>query len=64
MAKAAVDYEPDRVFVRLIRRGVPARSYWGVSLQILDDDGVIERVTVVVVDGTTGDVAEVRIEGP
>lgn len=61
IAREAVDYEPDRVLVRVVRRGVPARSYWAVSLQRLEGTE-IDRLTVVVVDGTTGEIAEIRRE--
>lgn len=60
IAREQVDYEPDRVMTRVVRRGVPARSFWAVSLQTLDADGSIDRLAVVIVDGTTGEVAEIR----
>lgn len=61
IARGEVDYEPDRVLVRLVRRGIPPRSFWAVSLQELEGSD-IGRLTVVVVDGQTGDVAEIRRE--
>ncbi|HEU4451194.1 MAG TPA: hypothetical protein VFR63_14605 [Gaiellaceae bacterium] len=61
IAREEIDYEADRVLVRVVRRGIPPRSYWAVSLQDLEG-GNIEQVTVVVVDGTTGDVTEIREE--
>ena len=47
--------------MRLVRRGVPnSRPYWAVSLATVDDAGKLERVTVVVVDAHTREIAEVR----
>jgi hypothetical protein len=63
IAREEIDYAPDRVQVRLIRRGVQARPYWAVSLQTLGPDDRPERVTVVVVDARTEAVAEVRTSG-
>jgi hypothetical protein len=62
IAREAVDYEPDRVLVRVIRRGIPARSYWAVSLQTLEGGNSPDLVTVVVIDGQTGEITEIRRE--
>jgi hypothetical protein len=63
IARGEIDFEPDRVAVRFVPRGVQSRPSWAVSLSTEDAEGVLERVTVVVVDGQTGDVAEVREQG-
>jgi hypothetical protein len=60
IARGAVDYEPDRVLVRYLQRGVRPQSFWAVSLQTLDATGAIDRLTVVVVDAQTGEIDEIR----
>jgi hypothetical protein len=60
IARAEVDFEPDRVSVRFLPRGIPSRPTWGVSLVTLAADGAVERAVVVVVDARTGEIAEVR----
>ena len=32
IAREQIDYEPERVAVRFMRRGIPSRGYWAVSL--------------------------------
>jgi hypothetical protein len=63
IAREEIDFEPDRVAVRFVPRGVQSRPSWAVSLSTEDAEGALERVTVVVVDGRTGAVAEVREQG-
>lgn len=60
IAREEIDYEPEKTQIRIIRRGVPSRTFWAVSLQLLDAKGDIERATVVLVDAQTGEIAEVR----
>jgi hypothetical protein len=60
IAREQIEYVPDRTQVRMIRRGFQARPYWAVSLATLDADGALDRVTVVVIDARSRDVAEVR----
>ncbi len=60
IAREEIDYEPDRVGVRFLPRGVQSRPSWAVSLATVGADGELTRVTVVVVDGRSGDVLEVR----
>ena len=63
IAKREIDYEPERTVVRLVRRGVPtSRPYWAVSLSTVDARGDLDRVTVVLVDARTREVAEVRTD--
>ena len=60
IAEREVAYRPDRVQVRLVRRGFQSRPFWAVSLATLDSRGRLDRVTVVLVDAQTRDVEEVR----
>jgi hypothetical protein len=60
IAKEEVDFEPDRVAVRLMRRGVSFRPHWAVSLSQEEEDGDLTNITVVLVDASNGDVVEVR----
>lgn len=60
IARGEVDYEPDRVMTRFVPRGIKSRPNWAVSLATVDASGTMDRITVVVVDGRTGDVVEIR----
>ncbi len=60
IARGEIDYEPERVMTRFLPRGVESRPSWAVSLATLHEDGSFERLTVVVVDGRTGDVVEIK----
>jgi hypothetical protein len=64
IATREVDYRPERTQVRLVRQGFQSRPYWAVSLSTLDGRGALERVTVVLVDARTREVAEVRESNP
>ena len=63
IARGEVDYEPDRVGVRFLPRGFQSRPSWAISLSTVGEDGELTRITVVVVDGTTGEIVEVRRQG-
>lgn len=63
IARREIDFRPDRVGVRFIPRGVQSRPFWAVSLSRRDADGNLDRVTVVVVNAETGEIAEIRREG-
>ena len=63
IAREQIDYEPDQVMTRFLSRGIEARASWAVSLATVAEDGRLERVTVVVVDGQSGDVVEVKQQG-
>lgn len=63
IAREEVDWEPDRVLVRFIPRGVQSRPYWAVSLSTLDADGNVEQLAVVLVNARTGAVENVDREG-
>jgi uncharacterized membrane protein YkoI len=60
IAKKQVSYTPEKVQIRLLKRGIKSHAFWGVSLSTVNPDGSLGRVTVVVVDAETGDVAEIR----
>lgn len=56
IAREATPFEPDKVQVRLVQRGIPPRAVWAVSLYDVDVNGSPTRVNVVLVDGRTGEV--------
>ncbi len=60
IARKEVDFQPDRVMTRFVPRGIDSRPSWAVSLSTTDAAGRLERVTVVVVDGRTGEIVEKR----
>jgi hypothetical protein len=60
IAKNEIDYQPNKVQVRLFKRGFQSRPFWAVSLSIVNSEGVLTRTTVVVIDARTGRVDEVR----
>ena len=62
IARGQIDYEPDQVGVRFLPQGFQSRPSWAVSLATVGADGELTRVTVVVVDGVTGEILEVRRE--
>lgn len=55
IARGEVDFAPDRVQVRLIKRGIQSNEFWLVGLA----RGEVEAVNVVI-DARTGAVTEVR----
>ena len=60
IARDEIDYEPDRVGIRFLPQGFQSRPSWAVSLSTVDTEGELTRVTVVVVDGETGEIIEMR----
>jgi hypothetical protein len=60
IAREQIDYEPQRVAVRFMRRGIPSRGYWAVSLPGTDPP----RLTTVVINASSGKVVEVNREQP
>lgn len=60
IAKGQITYRPDGANVRFVRRGIPSRTYWAVSLWQRAADGGHTNVTVVVVDAETGLVTQVN----
>ena len=62
-AREIAAFEPESVQVRFVRRGVPSRGYWAVSLY----QGPARqptRVQLVVVDANTGDVVDDGLQQP
>lgn len=55
-AREKTSWEPDRVQVRLVQRGIPPRAVWAVSLYDVDANGSPTRVNLVLVDGRTGEI--------
>ena len=62
IARQKIDFEPTDHQVRYIRRGIPPHGYWVVSYYIQQAGEDYERVTVVLIDASTGKVTEVRRE--
>ena len=60
ISRPRIDFVPQDHQIRFIRRGIPPRGYWIVSYYIRKQEGGYKRVTVVVVDASTGKVTEVR----
>jgi hypothetical protein len=60
IARGEVTYRPDGTNVRFVRRGIPSRSYWAVSLWQQAPDGSRTHVTVVVIDAETGEVTQLN----
>ena len=64
IARREVAYRPDQTQVKLLRRGFQSRPYWAVSLATVGAGGALDRVTVVLVDARTREVAEIREDRP
>jgi hypothetical protein len=60
IARQRIDFKPTGYQIRFIRRGIPSRGYWVASFYIRKQAGGYSRITVVLVDATTGRVTEVR----
>ena len=55
IAREQVDFEPDKVLVRGVQRGLDAHLYWAVSLSTQNAAGVREECATVLVDAGTGE---------
>ncbi len=55
-----VAFEPTGHQIRFVRRGIPSRGYWVVSYYVQKKDGGYSKITVVLIDATTGQISEVR----
>ena len=53
IARAQIDFKPDKVQIRYVPQGVPPVYFWAVSLYTLRN-GRPARVQVVLVNATTG----------
>jgi hypothetical protein len=58
IAREATPFEPDKVQIRRVQRGIPPRALWAVSLYDVDANDTPTRVNVVLVDGRTGAVVK------
>ena len=58
IAQEQVSFKTDRIQIRFVQRGIPARGYWAVSFSTVDAKGVLNRVSVVLVDAETGAVSK------
>jgi hypothetical protein len=55
IARDEIDFEPDKVLVRGVQRGLEAHLYWAVSLSRENAQGVREECATVLVDAETGE---------
>jgi hypothetical protein len=60
IARPKIDFTPQGHTIRLVRRGIPPRAYWLVSFWTRNANGGYKRVTVVLMDASSGRVVEVR----
>jgi hypothetical protein len=54
IAREEVDFEPEKVLVRGVQRGLDAHLYWAVSLSTENAAGVRQDCATVLVDAETG----------
>lgn len=59
IARAQIDYKTDGTNVRFVRRGLPPKPYWAVSLWQQTTTGARTNVTVVLIDAGDGSVQQV-----
>jgi hypothetical protein len=60
ISRPRIDFVPEDHQIRYIKRGIPPHGFWVVSYFITRQGGGYKRVTVVVLDATSGKVTEVR----
>ena len=60
ISRMRIDFVPTGHQIRYVRRGIPSHGYWVTSFYIRKKDGTYSRVTVVLVDASSGRVTEVR----
>jgi hypothetical protein len=60
IARTKLDFKSDGYNIRLIRRGIPPRAYWIVSFWTRKASGGYGRITLVLVDSSSGRITEVR----
>ena len=62
IAQTQIDFQPEGHTVRLVQQGIPPTRYWAVSLWIRNRaEGGYKKLTVVLVNATTGKVAKVYV---
>jgi hypothetical protein len=54
IARDEVDFEPEKVLVRGVQRGLDAHLYWAVSLSTTNAAGIRVDCATVLVDSETG----------
>lgn len=54
IAREQVDFEPEKVLVRGVQRGLDAQLFWAVSLSTTNAAGIREECATVLVDAETG----------
>lgn len=59
IAKQQVDFEPEQIAIRFVRRTVRLAPAWAVSLSTVDESGDEIRLSVVQIDAATGEVLQV-----
>ena len=61
IARTKLDFKPEGMTVRLVRRGIPPSAYWAVSFwkHKASGDGYA-RITLVLVGADSGRISEVR----
>ncbi len=59
IARAQIDYKTDGTNIRFVRRGLPPKPYWAVSLWQQTATGERTNVTVVLIDAGDGSVQQV-----
>ena len=55
IARDEVDFEPEKVLVRGVQRGLDTHLFWAVSLSTENAAGVREECATVLVDAETGE---------
>jgi hypothetical protein len=60
IARPQIDFVPEAHQIRFMRRGIPPHGFWVVSFFTRKRAGGYDRVTVVLVDASSGRVSEVR----
>lgn len=58
IAREATPFQPDKVQIRLVQRGIPPRAVWAVSLYDVDVYENPTRVSLILVDGRTGAIVD------
>jgi hypothetical protein len=54
IARDQVDFAPEHVIVRPVKRGLDSRLYWAVSLSTTNAAGIVVDCATVEVDAGTG----------
>lgn len=55
IARDEVDFEPEKVVVRGVQRGLDAHLFWAVSLSTTNEAGIREDCATVLVDAETAE---------